>query len=368
MHYDTLRLKESSPRAGSILLVSLVVLGVTLACGGTFEPTPDIPEHVEYDTVRIDYGAGEPLMPMSDGTRAQALVGAASDLAGLTRETVAFTNNLLADQFKLINDIKSNPVTEYKDGKWIWETREVRKDYARFEIVEIKQPAPSREKIVGAYAYLLYIGNSKNDNALVYSAEFYQFDQARQLSNAQQGYGIVRFFFTALRRYDSSAPLGNIRLAFRARNNVRQVRVNLNGIRERLGDDRLRALYQYTQLPDNQGRMTYFGLGDYSNDGEPYEFLAAHAAWTAEQEGHVAASVSGGSLKDTLPNDRLLLRECWDIAGVTTYARSQPSIPDYEGGQLEDCAIALQTVELSPPQYQETEDVDPELPQAHPQE
>lgn len=367
MYDDTLRPKASSSPQAALLLVSLVVLGVALACGGTFEPTPDIPEHVEYDTVRIDYGAGDGLEPMSEGTRTQELVGEASPLAGLTRETVAFTNNLLADQFKLINDIKANPVTEYTDGRWIWETREVRKDYARFEIVEIKSPT-SQEKIVGAYAYLLYIGKSKNDNALVYSAEFYQFDQARQLSNAQQGYGVVRFFFNALRRYDPSAPLGNIRIAFRARNNVRQVRVNFNGIRQRLGDERLRALYQYTQLPDNQGRMTYFGFGDYSNDGEPYEFLAAQAAWTSNQEGHVAASVSGGSLDESLPNNRLILRECWDMAGITRFARSQPSIPDYEGGQLEDCAIALQTVELSPPQYQATEDVDPELPPAHPQE
>jgi len=281
MYDDTLRAKDSSPQARALLLVSLVVLGVSLACGGTFEPTPDIPEHVEYDTVRIDYGAGEPLTPMSEGTRTQELVGEASPLAALTRETVAFTNNLLKDQLKLINDIKANPVTEYVDGRWIWETREVRRDYARFEIVEIKPPALSQEKIVGAYAYLLYIGKSKSDNALVYSAEFYQFDQARQLSNAQQGYGVVRFFFSALRRYDPNAPLGNIRIAFRARNDVRQVRVNLNGIRQRLGDERLRALYQYTQLPDSQGRMTYFGYGDYSNDGEPYEFLAAQAAWTS---------------------------------------------------------------------------------------
>lgn len=349
-----------------IAVLSALVIGSILACGGTFEPTPDIPEHVEYDTVRFEYGEGDGLSAQSaDGTmRAQPLIGQPSFLARMTFDTVSFTNQILQDQFKLVEDIKRYPVTRYEDGKWIWESQDARDGYIRFEIVTLQKPAALQDELNSAYGYLLYVGNNKSDHALVYSAEFYQFDQRRERGNAQRGFGHVRFFFDALQKYRPDSPHGTLRIAFRSRNLIRQVRVNFNGVRERVGDERLRALYQYTQLADNQGRMTYFGRGDYKKDGEPYEFLGAHAAWSAEQEGHVAASISGGSLEI----ERILLRECWDMAGDTVFARSQPNIPDYEGGQLEDCALGLQTVEVSAPEYTDPGDVDPEIPGRHPQE
>ena len=351
-------------------LSALGALWMTLACGGAFEPTPDIPEHIEYDTVRLEYGEDDGLPVRGEpGMRQQAMVGQPSPLAQLTLETVRFTNQLLYDQLKLIEDIKQHSPTRIQDDAWIWETQPSRDEYLRFEIRPLdpaQAPGPSADRVAQAHAYLLYLGKNKQDHALVYSAEFYQFERGRGLRNAQQGYGVTRFFMDEVARYrPQEKSRGTLRMAFRSRLGVRQVRVSFAGVPERVGQDTLNTLYQYAQLRDGQGRLSYIGRGDYSDDGPPYEQLAAHAAWTRDQQGHIAASVSGGSLTQI---DRLLLRECWDTRGLKTYGRSQPRLPDYEGGSLEDCAIPLQGVELSPPEPQPLGDVDPPVPPAHPQE
>lgn len=356
---------KTSPHCTVATSLAVLVL-LSLACGGTFEPTPDIPEHVEYDTVCIKYGnAGEcqaDEMASADMMQ-QALVGEASTLAKFTYETVFTTNTILRDQFKLVSEIKSFPPTQAEEGKWIWESEQPRKNrYFRFEIHEHTK-ATNDPFVKSAYRYLFYLGFSKSDHELYYSAEFYQFDKKADLP-AQQGYGVVRFFFDNIKKYGEDVPDGRLRIAFRSRNRVRQVRVAFNRVRVKAAKDYLSALYEYIQLPAGQGKLTYFGTGDFSEDGPPYESLGAQAAWTKDLSGHIAARMSGGSLE--IPE--LLVRECWDNMGITTYARSMPTVPNYDGGMLEDCAIPLQTIELSPPQPQDPGDADPEVPKEHPDE
>lgn len=326
---------------------------------------PEIPEHVEYDTICIDYenqpcqveeGAApkEPLM-----TARQGLVGQQSVLANFTSATISQTNKILRDQSELIAKIKKIRPTETQEGLWIWESNKPG-EYFKLEIATITPPA-DRPSVIDSYRYEITLGDSASDNALIYRAEYYVLDTQRA-QGIQQGFGLVRFFFDDARRFDDELPTGTLRIAFRSRGAVRQVRTAFQNVADSPEGSPLNALYQYIELPGNQGTLKYKGTGDFEEDGEPLETISAHAAWVSTNEGRIAARVSGGSFEQ---GDSLLVDQCWDSVGVTVYERFNALAPE---GALKDCALPLQDLSLSAPTMLEPGTTDPDIPSAHPQE
>lgn len=338
---------------------------MTLACGGTFDPIPEVPEHVEYDTLCIDY-EDQPCQVEEDpngkqplATARGALVGQQSILAAFTSATIAQTNDILRDQSDLIARIKRVPPTDTSEGTWTWENDEPG-EYFKLEIATIEAPA-NRPRVVESYRYEITVGDSSSDNALIYQAEYYVLD-AQRLRGIQQGFGVVRFFFDDARRFDSNLPTGALRIAFRSRNNVRQVRAAFQQVAESPQRDPLNALYQYVELPGNRGTLKYKGTGDFEEDGAPLETISAHAAWVSSSEGRIAARISGGSFPQ---GEDLLVNQCWDAMGVSVYERYNMGAPE---GDLEACAQALRPLTLSAPTMLDPGTTDPEIPTAHPEE
>lgn len=345
----------------------LSLLLVLCACTGTWEPEPELPETVEYDTVRVEYGSDDALTEAGMMTLEQKLVGDPSRIAQLTRASTARTNLTLRKIFDRTAEITAlaRPHATYDDASQTWTLVSEREaEYARLLVSQRQPPAGSDEPLIDVVEYKLFLGRSAQDNQLVYQGEFYR---VARRDGAQQGYGILRFDFDAWQRYDASAPSGQMRLAFRARNGVRQVDAVLFDatLVEDTGEEkqRLNARLSYESLPQGEGRMRFFTRDDLTGDARR-ELIAINALWTADRRGYAATSASAGSLGPV----ELMQRQCWDAQGITTYVRTNPQNSERDGGELSDCAPELRDLEISPPVYSRPALIDPPIPTRHPEE
>lgn len=142
-------------------LITIVSLGA-MSCGPLVtEPMPDIPETVEYKTVRIEYG-GDDLLPQP-GMRQQELVGDASGLAALTRLIVRGANQAIRDQIGLVDAITRFPPSGYMENTWTWEYQDER--YGKLELTQSEEDPDQ-------VSYILLIGDVKASAQEVLSGEF----------------------------------------------------------------------------------------------------------------------------------------------------------------------------------------------------
>lgn len=336
-----------------LLAIALVAAG----CGPLVtEPMPDIPETVEYDTVRIEYGeddlvagtANQPLTP-------QALIGDASVMAALAKGLVGGTNQIIHGQFALIDAVTQHAPTSWDEGLWVWDNTEFKRDderFSRFEISEIDE---------GRYGYLWLVGNRPAEMLEIFSGEFTP--QTRE-DGRQRGYGKIRFNFDNIHAVDpeTDAPKGRAAIAFRAVGGVRQVRVATFDLVEHGKTEKTSALYEYVQFRNRGGRFKFGTRVDWLKDADPLEVLAVDAVWTASTEGRALARLSGGSL--TI--NEVLAEECWGANGRMTFADLTPDMPavPYEDGMRESCAAGLLEFELDPPAYTPPE-TEPAVPGPH---
>lgn len=330
------------------------VLLAAISCGPVAtEPMPDIPERVEYDTVKIEYGEDDLIRATSELVpgAAGALVGDPSGLAELARSTVRGTNRTIFQQIALVEAIASFPPTSFEDDVWTWIDR--RDDrHTVFTIERVSE---------GRLSYLLESGVTADTIAPVFSGSF---DRSSRLAGRQQGSGILRFNLEQFSAIDEDADSeGDVLIAFRSFNRIRQVRVALIDVLEQGADNRVNALYEYTQLRNGAGRFKFSSLSDFRNDGEPLERVTVDTAWTPDASGRAAARVTGGSLQI----NELLLDECWDASGAIVWADAQPDLPTYDDGEFESCAEPLQRLNLMAPVYQPPSG-EPEIPNPHPDE
>lgn len=333
------------------LLAALLWSASLVSCGAqSTEPMPDIPETVEYDTVKIEYGDDD-LLVVTPELQARALVGDPSGLAAITRETVRGTNRILFQQLALVEAISRFPPTAYEDNVWIW----VDQKPGKFTVFTIEKVAD------GQLRYLLRSGESDEDALPVFSGEF---NRADRLDETQQGTGVIRFDLDQLSKIDEDTnSSGNIAIAFRSFNRIRQVRVAMIDVLEEGAENRTNALYEYTQLRNGAGRFRFSSLSDFRNDGEPLERVSLDTAWTPDQSGRAAGRVTGGSLQI----NEFLLDECWDSGGSIVWADARPNLPTYDDGEVESCAAALRPLMLEAPVYQPPSG-DPAVPGPHPNE
>lgn len=341
-----------------IAAFALATLVMTTGCGPmTTEPVPDIPQTVEYETVRIEYGDDD-LIGGESGLVQQALVGDPSLLAGITKETVRGTNAIIRDHFRLIDIITSFPPTDHDGNFWMWESREARPngvDYLRFVIEELG---------ADRYRYVLTGGETEASAQDLFAGDFTSFGRR---DGRQEGFGRIVLDFDAVGAADPTAEVssGVVIIAFRSANSVRQVRT---AFYEVVGRDNIptSAIYDYTQFPRGAGRFTFFARSDVLKDGEPLEFLAIRAAWRADLAGRAVARVSEGSLQI----NEVIFRECWDQGAGTLFADSQPDFPNanYEDGVATDCLPLAREFDDTAPIYRDPGTAEPEVPGPHPEE
>lgn len=348
---------------------SLTLLALLASCGPTtIEPVPDIPQTVAYDTVKIDY-AGEDGVAQAEGEsdtsslRTGALVGESSGLAEFTRKTVFGTNEIMYGVFDLIDRITEFPARRPQEGRWVWETPARAQDYLYLRIDAVD---------ADTYAYTMRLGSSAQDSREIFSGWFTPFDTdadngetgeaADSDTDVQQGEGLLYLDFDALHAYDPSSFEGKMAIAFRSRNDVRQVRVGFEQFSDGTSEP-LNAIYRYVELPSGRGRLVFFGRGDFGDDGGLLEFFSVDAAWTPEREGRVAARVEGGNLPQPY-----VVRQCWDTAETIVWEQSQPARPAHDGGAIEACATSLRALTVDPPTYEPPNGRDPDVPGAHPSE
>lgn len=346
---------------------SLVGLSI-LACGPNviIDPIPDIPEIVEYDTVRIDYGKDD----NQPETLEQALVGAKSELAQFTGGIISTTNKTLFDVMNQVENIAQETPTDFDNdaGFWVWEVNAPRREVSlRFSIQRLEDdevPAEISPRPLSAIAYTFEYGRTRADRDVIYEGHYYKFDERADTTDRQQGAGLLRLNFSALHKYDETSPQGQMLVAFRSRNGIRQTNVALYRLQGPSDAEPFSALYAYTQLPEGQGRFKFFGRQDLFGKDSALELLGVDAAWNARREGRVAARVTGG----TLQINEVLVDQCWDESAIARYQLSSPT-SDGDGGGVIDCADELEALELEAPVYNRPdEERDPNIPGAHPDE
>ncbi len=318
------------------LRAQILALAVCLlhGCGAqTTEPMPDIPEVVEYDTVKINYGDDD-LLVGGAGLRQNALVGDPSPFAVITKAVVRGTNRTIRDNLQFVRNVTRFPPSSYNDGVWTWEYENA--DGYIFFAIEETSP--------NSFRYVFRAGQDSSDSAEVFNGEFTRRDR---FFGRQQGFGIIRWNFTNLRRFDPTSPEGEMVIAFRANQENRQVRVGLFGFRELNDDGPADGLYEYVQRGE-AGRLKFAALTDWLKDGEPLERTTLDVAWNAQQEGKTKVRLTDGSLEV----DEFIIDECWDTSAVTVYTDVTPDVPSFEGGSVDDCAADLTEVELTAPEYE----------------
>ena len=346
------------------LWITMSMAALSVSCGGVvINPMPDIPETVEYDTIRLDYGRDDGIEATPDGdvTRQGALIGEPSELAELTGATVSNTNALIYGILNQVDEIVATPPADYADEVWTWElSRPLRGEYVKF-VLQRMDPI-GRAGAQDAVRFRLEYGRSRVDSATIYDGEFYTF--GRDDEGRQRGAGTLRFYFDDVRRYDPSSAEGSMRVSFRSNRGVRQVRSHLLQVKgARTQADPLDAIYGYVQFPDGYGRLSYFGRGDIvGRDGED-EFASVSAAWSPDKVGRVVAKVERGSLGGLT----LGRRQCWDADQVVNYQLSTPA-NDGDGGAEGACDPVLLGVDLSVPEFSPPTGIDPEIPGPHPRE
>ena len=341
------------------LLFSFLVL---TACGGpgigpvVTEPMPDIPETVEYDTVRIEYGDDD-LIEANNNT-ASMLVGDPSGIAGIAQGFVAGTNIIIATQIAFVEALMDARPTDYDDGVWTWTNlanRGFAEQYYRFRITRLDD---------SDFTYQLEIGKTRESLLEVFSGEF----RPRQRFNGRQrGMGILRYNFTNFAEVDPTAnpSQGRVVIAFRAIGGVRQVRVASFDLLEAGQIEPGSAQWDYIEFPNDAGRFRFAAETDFLNDNAPLEELSIDTVWSRDQAGRALASLTGGSLDI----NEVLLHECWDESARTTFADATPDLEDvpYEDGTEDDCDAQLLEFDLSPPESAIPQ-TDPEIPPPHPDE
>lgn len=338
-------------RATIKLLFGMILCSTLASCGAqTTEPMPDIPETVEYDTVKIEYGDDD-LLVVTPELRAQALVGDPSSMAAITRATVRGTNRILFQQIALVEAISRLPPTTVDDDVFIWADPKPE----RLTVFAIERISDNQLR------YLLQSGPNEDELQPVFSG---QFDRSQRLDGRQQGSGIIRFDLTELSKIDENTDAeGNVAIAFRSFNGIRQVRVAMIEVLEAGAENRTNSLYEYTQLREGAGRFKFSSLSNFRQDGEPLERVTLDTAWTRNQSGRAAGRVTGGSLQI----NEFLIDECWDSSGSIVWADARPDLPTYDDGDVNDCAPALRPLSLRAPTYQPPTG-DPEIPGPHPDE
>ena len=339
----------------SKLMILLLVAG---GCGPigpvVTEPMPDIPETVEYDTVRIEYGDDDLLTASS---ALGALVGDPSPIAQITMAFVRGTNGVIRGQMQLIDALTRTRPTDWGDDYWIWDNSEDRRSSELFSHFEIRRLSDDD------FEYAWQLGDTSDAMVEVFSGEF---RPRARFEGRQRGLGILRFNFTNLHQVDpdSDPSQGRVAIAFRAIGGVRQVRVASFDVVDEENPEPRSATYGYEQFRDGAGRFRFAAQTDFLKDGAPLEELSIDTAWTRDAEGRALASLTGGSL---LVNE-VLLHECWDEAGRTVFADATPDIAfPYEDGVVDSCNARLLEFELSPPPLVIPQ-TDPEIPAPHPDE
>ncbi len=336
------------------LLIPLVLLAGCGPIGGPVvtEPMPDIPETVEYDTVRIEYGDDDLLT-----ASARALVGSPSLLALVSQQFVRGTNGILRAQLALIAAVTRTRPTDYDDGVWSWDNAASRRApelFSRFEIQEVEP---------GAYTYRWRLGETESDLLEVFSGEFHP---RQRFNGRQRGLGMLQFNFSNLRQLDPDADpsAGRVAIAFRSVGGIRQVKVaSFDLVTEEQPAPR-NGQYEYVEFADGAGRFQFGAETDFLNDGVPLEKLSIDAVWTESAAGRALASLTGGSL---MVNE-VLLHECWDGGARTTFADATPDLAiPYEDGESSACDGRLFDIELEPPDVVVPQ-TDPAIPAAHPDE
>lgn len=340
----------------------ILFLACSFGCGPIVtEPKPDIPETVEYDTVRIEYEDPNALS-VSHDVIAQALIGDPSWTALLTRSVVDTTNLIMLAPFVLLEEIKKAPPTAFNETTWIWEFEN--EDGAfRMEIFDLGESL-----LVGSRDYSFRIfGGDNTDELLEVISGSYTLTEGRFLAS-QRGYGVLHFNFDNQRAIDGKEDdvYGQMYIAFRVLGGVKQVVVLTDDVRKPSEPPSALTtnIYRYVTFRDRIGQFSFASKTDFLNDGEPLETMSVHSTWL-ENEGRSRSSVVDGSL--TI--NELLLDECWED-DVITYAAVTPDIPNlnYSDGEPENCNSILRNVQLSPPQLEATPDRLTDPPDPHPDE
>ncbi|MEZ4458781.1 MAG: hypothetical protein R3E66_03450 [bacterium] len=271
-----------------IALPMLMLLG----CGPVVtEPMPDIPQTVEYETVRVEYGTTDLLDAPADA-RQQPLVGEASELALLTQGFVRGTNKAIRDQIQLVERVSADPPTAYADGVWTWEYASAT-EYFLFQITEGAD---------GGYSYSFSTGTDASTALVVFDGQF-QPREGRLLR--QSGTGILRFHFDNIPQPGPQKASGTISDRVSCDRRRAASRTHFLDFTEGV-EPPLTAAYDYIQLRSGQGRFRYSARQDFKRTASPMNWWASTALGQRNRLGESRYASKGAASRSTV-----LFDECW---------------------------------------------------------
>lgn len=344
------------------ILSTLLVL-CTLICMVACTPDEDPSTAVFRAAMVSERDISMDQAPSTSGAM-QALNGDPSEIAAITADTVRFTDALLKAQFQLIGDIIQLDPTTLSDTEHVWQ---LDGDEVSLRLSMSKSDAPRGDR----FDYSLDVSQSSDRANFSPLLDGHVVRLSAQTEDDNQGWGIVRFYFTNLSANfpDEHNTKGIARIAFRNVGKVGQVRTKLLNMDTPDDPDfPENSLYNYTVLPNNSGGFQWFSRGDLMEDGAPFEDFSVHSRWRADFSGLGQMRLQGGSLAiEGTPVDFLQKTECWDSSLHNGFERNEAPNYSMESGDPLSCfgppADELDVLAINP-----LEDEDPALPEAHGEE
>lgn len=349
-HEETPMRRPTDHIPGLAVATAIVVLGNLAGCGGqTVEPMPDIPEKtVEYDTVKLEYGEEDGVQKKKSQPVRQAMVGEKSGLALLSRATVFRTNVLMWYVFWLKRQVLKQRPKAHDEDEYVWWGWPNGK-FVRFRV-----------RLTGedSHSYKMWFGDSRQDNAELFRGTFTLLSEEGE---KQQGYGRLHFNWDTAHEYTDEKTQGKMTIAFRSRNNVRQVRVMYDKFKGKDAEKPIDAINRYVQLSSGRTRFKFFGRSDYEqemNEPKKKEFFSVDAAWLGDKRGRIAGRIGDGNLD--MP---FRIGQCWDESEKVVWEKRSAPFKGEEGDKAK-CAARLKTLKMDPPTYSKP-DGPPAVPEPH---
>lgn len=333
-------------------IIFLLLAAGLSGCGPiATEPMPDIPQTVDYETVRLEYGEDD----LQGSGHMGMVVGESSEIAALTRLVISQTNAVLRDHLNVISFVRRFPPTVQQEDLWIWRSTTASGRHRELLLRRIDDET---------LEYEFSAGPDLSDLTLFGHGTLLSIEGT---GSEQTGSGILHLDFDAKRSVagqETNFPPGRMALAFRTQADVRQIEVAFFDVVWNEGGQAIDTLYSYVQLPDKSGFFDYHTLADFRQTGPPLEQLSVSVAWEATRAGRAAARIDDGGM--VLPS--LFVEQCWNTTQVVTYALSTPTIPTYDGGAIDDCAPGLQPLDVIAPDFAVPPEDGPPIPGPHPLE
>jgi hypothetical protein len=312
-----------------VALLSMILAGVLVACGGESDPADEYREAVPTRAqLSMDVPAGEASQGEL-GSQSQALLGQRAELYDLTYKVSHEVNGSIWIGLNIIEAIVQHQPSSIANGVATWGPHTPPLEPLTW-MLKVTKTAN------GTYLYALS-ARKKGDTAGTF-VPILAGSSKKGYSPVFSGYtGLYTANATALNALDSFVcpDTGKAVATYDTTGLKRSVKMALKNFSE-AGAPPVDVLYSYLDRADTSGEFRFVAHTDLQKNGSAEELFAASTAWDQTGAGRGDAVVTGGDVQSGVT---VHITECWGDAFTRTFYQDNFNINPTEGNAA-DCVFS----------------------------